>query len=115
MNKRFKTLSFVAAIAFLATACIPPAVDVAQAAPADVSYRAVLGKSLSDQTVADFLATNACSQSGSFYLCRPAGVAFWTSGDQIVRTAYLYVNAAEDFVPYKGDLPLNLEASDTMA
>lgn len=115
MNKFFKTLSFVAALAFFATACIPPAADVAKAAPAEVGYQAVLGKPLNDQAVADFIASNDCTQAGSFHLCRPAGVAFWTNEDQIVKTAYLYVSASDGFAAYKGDLPLNLDASDTMS
>lgn len=115
MNKLFKTLSFVAAIAFFATACIPPVVEVAKAAPAAADYQAVLGKSMSDQDVASFIASNACTQTGSYYLCRPAGLAFWTNEDQIVKTAYLYVSDSEGFSGYKGELPLKLAAGDTMA
>ncbi|RPJ23166.1 MAG: hypothetical protein EHM33_21710 [Chloroflexi bacterium] len=115
MNKLFKTLSFVATIAFFATACTPPVVEVAKAAPAEVSYQAVLGKLLSDQTVAEFIASNNCTQAGPFHLCRPAGVAFGSNEDNVVKTAYLYVSEAEGFSAYKGDLPMTLEASDTMA
>jgi hypothetical protein len=115
MNKLFKTLSFVAAIAFLATACIPPVVEAAKAAPAEVTYQAVLGKSLNDQTVAEFIASNNCTQAGPFHLCRPAGVAFGSNEDNVVKTAYLYVSAAEGFSAYRGELPMTLEASDTMA
>jgi len=115
MNKFFKTLSLLAAIALLTVACIPPVVDVAQAAPADVGYQAVLGKSLNDQAVADFIASNDCTRAGSFHLCLPAGVAFWMDSDRIVRTAYLYVSDSDGFSAYKGDLPLGLAAGDTMA
>jgi hypothetical protein len=115
MNKFFKTLSFLAAVAFLVTACIPPVVEVARAAPAEVSYRAVLGKSLSDQAVADFIASNDCKRSGSFTLCQQAGVAFWANEDQILKTAYLYVSPSNGFSAYTGDLPMSLEASDTMS
>ena len=66
MNRYFKTLSLLAAIAFLAAACAPSAVNVAQAAPEEVSYRAMLGRPLSDQTVTDFIASNNCAPSGSF-------------------------------------------------
>ncbi|RPJ23165.1 MAG: hypothetical protein EHM33_21705 [Chloroflexi bacterium] len=115
MNKFFKTLSLLAAIAFFATACIPPVVEVAQAAPAEVSYRAVLGKSTSDRDVADFISSNDCTQTGSFQLCRPAGLALWTDADQIVETAYLYVSNSDGFAAYKGALPLGLAPGDTMA
>jgi len=115
MNKFFKTLSSLAAIAFLAAACVPPVVDVARAAPAEIGYQATLGKSLSDKNVADFIASNNCTQSGSFQLCQPAGVALWTNADQIVETAYLYVREAEGFASYKGKLPVGLARNDTMA
>ena len=115
MNKFFKTLHLLAAIAFLVTACIPPVVDVAQAAPAEVGYQAVLGKSLSDQNVADFIASNNCVQTGAFQLCRTAGVALWMDSDQIVRSAYLYLDNSDGFSAYRGELPMKLEASDTMA
>lgn len=115
MNKLFKTLSFLAAVVFLVTAFIPSVVEVARAAPAEVSYRAVLGKSLGDQAVADFIASNDCKRSGAFTLCPRAGVAFWANKDRIIKTAYLYVSSANGFAAYKGDLPMNLEAGDTMS
>ena len=115
MNKLFNILSSLAALAFILTACTPPAVDVAQAAPAQVSYQAMLGKPLTDRTVADFIASNDCSPAGSFHLCKPAGLAFWRDGSQTFKTAYLYVSNSEGFASYKGELPLDLAAGDTMA
>ncbi len=115
MNKLFKTLSLLAAIAFFATACIPPAIDVARAAPATVDYQAVLGQSVSDRDVADFIASNGCTQSGSFQLCRPAGLALWMDTDQVVKTAYLYLGNSDGFTAYNGALPLGLVRDDTMA
>jgi hypothetical protein len=114
MNKLFKTLSFVAAIAFLATACIPPVVEVAQAAPAEVTYQVTLGKSVHDRAVTDFLASNNCARTGPFQLCKSAGIALWMDSDRIVKTAYLYVSAAEGFSAYRGELPLGLTAGDAM-
>ncbi len=115
MNKFFKTLSLLAVIAYFATACIPFVADVAEAAPANVSYQATLGKSVRNQDVADFMASNNCSQAGSFRLCQPTGLALWTDADQIVRTAYLYVDNSGDFAAYRGQLPLGLVSNDTMA
>jgi hypothetical protein len=115
MNKLFKTLSLLAAMAFLVAACAPAAVDAAEAAPEEASYQAMLGRPLSDQTVTDFIASNNCAQAGSFHLCQPAGLALWTDADQTVKTVYLYVSNAEGFAPYKGELPLGLAAADTMA
>ena len=114
MNKLFKPLSFLAALAFLVTACIPSPVDIAQAAPAELTYEATLGRPLSDQSVVAFIISNNCAQVGSFHLCQPAGLALWTDADQTVRTVYLYVSSSE-FAPYKGELPLGLAAGDTMA
>lgn len=115
MNKYFKTLSLLAAMAFLAAACAPSAMGVAQAAPVELTYEATLGRPLSDQSVADFIASNNCAQAGSFHLCQPAGLALWTDADQTVKTVYLYVSSFEGFAPYKGELPLGLAAGDTMA
>jgi hypothetical protein len=115
MNKLFKSLSLLAAIAFLAAACIPAVVDVAQAAPAAASYQAMLGKPVSDGDVADFITSNNCSQSGSFQLCQSAGLALWTNADQIVKTAYLYAHNSDGFAAYPGKLPAGLVVNDTMA
>ena len=115
MNKLFKDLSLIAAIAFLAVACAPQVVDIARAAPAEVGYQATLGKSLSDKNVAAFIASNNCAPSGPFQLCQGAGVALWTDADQVVKTAYLYVREADGFLSYKGALPVGLARNDTMA
>ncbi len=115
MNKLFKILSLLAALAFVATACIPPVVDVAQAAPAEASYQAMLGKPVSDQSVADFLAGNRCTQAGAFQICQPAGLALWTDEDRIVKTVYLHLDNSEGFASYRGALPLGLIQNDTMA
>jgi hypothetical protein len=115
MNKLFKDLSLIAAIAFLAGACVPQVVDIARAAPAEVGYQATLGKSLSDKNVAAFIASNNCAPSGPFQLCQGAGVALWTDADQVVKTAYLYVREADGFSSYKGALPVGLARNDTMA
>jgi hypothetical protein len=115
MNKLFKTLSLLAVIAFLAVARVPPLVDVAQAAPAGINYEATLGKSVNDKSVTDFIASNNCAAAGQFQLCQSAGLALWTDNSQIIKTAYLYVNPSNDVPAYKGELPLGLAASDTMA
>lgn len=114
MNKLLKTLSLFAAMAFFATACIPPVVEVAQAAPAEVSYQDMLGKSVRDRDVADFIASNNCVQTVRLRLCQPAGIVLWLDSDQIVDSVYLYVSNPGEFSTYKGELPLGLAASDTM-
>ena len=114
MKKLYKGFTVVSIFAFFATACIPPVVDVARAAPAEVTYQATLGKPVSDKTVADFIASNNCTQAGSFQLCQPAGVALWADDQQIVQIAYLYLDDSDGFAPYRGKLPLGLAANDTM-
>lgn len=114
MKKLYKVFAVVAIFAFFATACIPPVVDVARAAPAEVTYQATLGKPVSDKTVADFIASNNCTQAGSFQLCQPACVALWTDERQIVQIAYLYLDSSNGFAPYGGELPLGLAVNNTM-
>jgi len=112
MNKFFKTLSFLAVIALFATAC---GAQAAQAAEPAISYQAVLGKSLNNEDVADFIASNNCSAVSSFQLCPNAGMALWLDSDQMVKAVYLYPSDTKDFTAYKGELPLGLVSNDTMA
>jgi hypothetical protein len=113
MNKLFTTLSFLAAMALVAIACSPLA---AQAAPAAADYQAVLGKPLSDDNVASFIADNDCSSSASqFQLCQEAGVALWIDPNQKVNTVYLYTDASNGFAAYRGELPFKIDANDSMA
>jgi hypothetical protein len=79
-----------------------------------VSYVNLLGKSLTDRVVADFIASNNCSSAAQYQLCEDAGVALLIDLHQIVQTVYLYLNNAEGFGPYKGELPFGLKFYDTM-
>jgi hypothetical protein len=117
MNKLFQILSILAALALFATACGAQVVQAqpAQAVPKAAAYEAVLGKSLTDKDVADFIVGNNCSRTGQFQTCNTAGVALWIGQDQKVETAYLYPNTVSDFGAYKGKLPLGLSSIDTMA
>lgn len=120
MNKRFQplTLWVLVALSLFVTACgaqivrAEPA-EVQQAAPKAASYQDLLGESVKDKSVADFIASN-CSQSGSLRLCPSAGLALWTDKDQVVRQAYLYISK-DGFATYKAELPFGLKATDTMA
>jgi hypothetical protein len=120
MNKNFSilTLWVFAALALFATAC---GAQVVQAQPADraapkaAAYEAVLGRSLNDKDVADFIVSNRCSSTGQFQTCNAAGLALWIGQGQKVETVYLYPNKVSDFGAYKGKLPLGLSADDTMA
>ena len=82
--------------------------------PKAVTYQALLGKSLEDQNIADFIASNNCSGAAQFQLCRPAGVVLWMDSDQKVNSVFLYSGNADGFTTYKGQLPFGLTFTDTM-
>jgi hypothetical protein len=115
MNTLIKTLVIVAVTAVLTTACGGRSI---QAAPAEsntkatVSYQAVLGKSLNDKEVLEFIASNNCSQANYLHLCNEVGIALWVSSSEIVETVYLYLNNVDGFTPYKGALPFGLKYYD---
>jgi hypothetical protein len=78
-------------------------------------YETVLDKPLTDEVVANFITGNDCSSANQFLLCRAAGIALWTDSNQVVDSIYLYLNNAEGFAPYNGELPYGLKFYDTMA
>ena len=118
MNKSFPILTILVAIALFVTAF---GALVVQAQPAEravakpAAYDAVLGKSLNDKEVADFITSNNCSSAGAFQLCQQIGMALWLDVDQKVKSVYLYPARTNGFSAYKGALPLGLAANDTMA
>ncbi len=118
MNKLFKTLSILAVITLFITACGAQAVQAEPAQAESVlvaSYQALLGKSLNDKDVADFIASNRCTGDTQFQLCKAVGMALWINSDKMVRTVYLNLNNADGFAAYKGELPFGLASNDTMA
>jgi hypothetical protein len=120
MNKSLPilTLWVFIAVALFATAfgaLVAQAKPAVQAAPNAATYETVLGKSLNDQDVADFIASNRCSGAGQFQTCNAAGLALWVGQDQKVETVYLYPNKIAGLGAYTGKLPLGLSVRDTMA
>ena len=118
MNKRFRILiPFAAIVLFGLTfgAIVVQAQPSGRAIPEAASYEAVLGKSLDDTEVTDFIAINRCASTGRFQLCNAAGIVLLIGESQKVDTVYLYPNAIADFAAYKGKLPLGLSSNDTMA
>jgi len=118
MNKRFQILVTFAAIALFATtfgALVVQAQPSERAVPEAAAYEAVLGKSLDDAEVADFIASNRCASKGPFQVCNAVGMALLIGEGQKVETVYLYPNTIADFAAYKGTLPLGLSANDNMA
>jgi hypothetical protein len=118
MNKRFQILIAFAAIALFAVTFGALAVQAQpseRASPEAAAYEAVLGKSLNEPDVADFIASNRCSSAGRFQVCHDAGMALLIGEGQTVETVYLYPTTTADFAGFKGPLPLGLAAKDTMA
>lgn len=77
-------------------------------------YVNLLGKPVTDQVVSDFIASNNCSSAEQFQLCEDAGVALLIDLNHMVETVCLYLNNAEGFRPYQGELPFGLKFYDTM-
>jgi len=117
MNVFLRRLRIFAVLPLLMVSCslgTVPAQPEAQAARASVPYKEMLGKTLTDQVVADFLRSNHCSSAAQFQLCNDLGIALSIDTDRIVETVYFYLNGVEGFAPYKGDLPFGLKFYDTM-
>ena len=77
-------------------------------------YETVLGKSLTDRAVADFVISNNCASANQFLLCKTEGIALWIDSNQVVESVYLYLNNNAGFEPYQGELPFGLKFYDTM-
>lgn len=122
MNLRFRTLGLLMIIMIFTTACGPATnMTEEEAGPNPAPYRDVLGKSLTDQEVADFINSNQCSNVPPYFLCTEKGMALLIDANQKVEGVILYVNRSagfvpieDDFTPYKGELPLGLKFYDTM-
>lgn len=121
MNKSYPILIIFAVLALFAASYgalvvqAQPAKEAKAAAASPIAYKAVLGKSLNDQNVADFIVSNHCSKVGPVQACKTAGLALWIGQDQKVETVYLYPHKTGDFRAYNGKLPFGLSADDTMA
>ncbi len=112
MNKLFKTLSSLLLIALFIGAY---AAQMAKAAGPASNYQVVLGKSLSNKDVAEFISNNNCSSSGQFQLCKDAGMALWLDANQTVKSVYLYPSDTDGFAAYRSKLPFGLASNDNMA
>jgi hypothetical protein len=117
MNQRFKTLGLLIIIALSTTACGTQAgqdQQSQQTASKAVTYEVLLGKSSTDKEVVDFITSNNCSSVEQFQLCKDVGIALWINLEQVVETVYLYLNNADGFAPYNGELPFGLKFYDTL-
>jgi hypothetical protein len=117
MNKLIKALGIFVVLPLLVVSCNLQAIQARpeeQATPKIVPYEALLGKSLNDKEVADFIISNNCSSADWFQICKDIGMALWTDSDQIVKTIYLYSGDANGFKRYRGELPFGLTFYDPM-
>jgi hypothetical protein len=112
MNKLFNTFSILAAIALFSTGC---AAQVVRAQPQDQApskaapYEALLGKALTDPGVAGFIVSNKCSSAGQFQFCKEIGMTLGVNSNQVVETVFLYLEDADGFKAYQGELPFALK------
>jgi hypothetical protein len=114
MNKLYRCLWVLALITLYVNACSIQSVQAVQDSPKSLTYKDLLGKSLNDKAVINYINANNCTSAEQFQLCNHMGVALLIGSDQTVETVYLYLNNAEGFSPYKGELPFGLKFYDTM-
>ena len=117
MNKLYRCLGILTFAPLFITACVTYAAQAKsekEIASRMAPYRAMLGKSLSDTNVQNFLVSNGCSKIDTFFLCKDAGMALRTSARTAVEAVYLYLNNEDGFAAYQGVLPFDLRYYDTM-
>lgn len=121
MNKFFNTFRKFVVIAFVIgafgaqAAWARPASDQSKVnTTAATSYNAMLGKSVKDHNVADFITKNSCTGMIIFELCQHVGMALLVDHDQMVQGVFLYPGKLDGFDAYKGELPYGLAFTDTM-
>ena len=117
MNALSKLFGICAALAILLCGCASqpgPVAEKEAARQPEIADQVMVGKSVTDPSMADFLASQRCSNADQFWICKEVGMAFWLDGNQTVETVYLYVNNADGFEPYPGTLPFGLKFYDTM-
>jgi hypothetical protein len=117
MNTLLRIFGILAATSLLMSGCGTLPFKPGQEEPVvqnKTTYESMLGKSLTDEVVVDFITGHSCSNADQFLLCNTAGMALWTEANE-VETVYLYLNNADGFAPYKGELPFGLKFYDNMA
>ena len=114
MGKIYRYLYILSVVSLVITACSPRAVQTPLSTQEVFHHGEILGKSLHDMMVAEWMTTNHCTSAFPFQVCRDAGIAVWLDAEQTVKKIYLYLNNEAGFSPYKGALPLGLKFYDTM-
>lgn len=123
MNQYLKILGLIVFTLFI-TACSTRAfqLEPKEQTYAKVPlYKLVLGKSLTDVVVADFIDSNHCSVTMPYVFCKDVGMDLQTDSNQIVVGVFLYLNKADgfmpnegDYTPYNGELPFGLKFYDRL-
>lgn len=117
MNSLNRILTLCTLLSVLIAGCSGQLANIAdeESARSKVAiYESMLGKSLIDQEVANFIVSNHCSSAVQVQLCQEVGMALWIDSNETVETVYLYLNNTDGFEPYKGKLPYGLKFYDTM-
>lgn len=121
MRPRLRTLGFLVIMIFITACSTQTILTEEQATPDRGSYKALIGKSLTDRAVADLITRNDCAAITPYVLCKEAGIALLTGSNDIVEGVFLFLNKSagfipfqDDFTPYKGELPFGLKYYDTM-
>jgi hypothetical protein len=115
MNRLINALGVFAAISLLISACggrIAQAKQEQDSLSKSAAYQTVLGKSLQDSEVVNFIASNNCSTTAQFRVCKDVGMDLWINASQIVQTVYLYLNNDDGYSAYKSELPFGLKFYD---
>ena len=117
MNKLLNTLFVIAIFLGIGAACSaqPVQAEHLEQAPAAAGYESLLGKSLNDGEVTEFIASNYCSQASRDYICGPTGIALEIDLDQKVETVYLFPGRTAAFAASQGELPYGMQWEDTRA
>ena len=84
--------------------------------PASVTpaYEGLVGKSLLDRDVAQFVAVNSCAAAYEYRLCEAMGIALEMDGDQMVQAVVLFPGHTNGFAAFHGDLPHGLHWNDSL-
>jgi hypothetical protein len=117
MKRLYEACSILAALSVWITACGThgiPAQTERESMKKTLSYEIVLGKSVTDKAVVDFINTNNCLSANELQVCQEIGMAFRVDEGRIVSTVYLYSGNKEGFRRYRGELPFGLSFYDTM-
>jgi hypothetical protein len=121
MGQRLKTLGFLFIVFFITACSTQTVLTEEEVTPDRAPYKGLIGRSLSDKKVADFLVSNHCAATTPYLLCEEAGMALLIGSNENLEGVFIYLNKSagfipfqDDFNPYKGELPYGLKYYDTM-